>query len=289
MKILLLGSEGQLGRCISNKFNNSHYELVDTNRSNLDITENNRVFNFFKSIKPQIVINAAAYAAVDDAESNFSEANKINNLAVSNISKACLDNNSLLIHVSTDYVFDGATNTPYLENDKTNPINVYGKTKLLGEEAIKNIGCKHIIIRTSWLFSQYGKNFLKTMIDLSSARKELNIINDQFGCPTYAPDLAEAIKKIIDFYPNKLTYGTYHFAGDQPCSWADFAEKIFEIADKKNFINDIPKIIPVGSDHYITPAKRPKNSILNSNLIKKEFNIDPSDWKDGIRKAILKF
>ncbi|MFL2731103.1 MAG: dTDP-4-dehydrorhamnose reductase [Gammaproteobacteria bacterium] len=289
MKILLLGSEGQLGRCISNKFNNSHYELVDTNRSNLDITENNRVFNFFKSIKPQIVINAAAYAAVDDAESNFSEANKINNLAVSNISKACLDNNSLLIHVSTDYVFDGATNTPYLENDKTNPINVYGKTKLLGEEAIKNIGCKHIIIRTSWLFSQYGKNFLKTMIDLSSARKELNIINDQFGCPTYAPDLAEAIKKIIDFYPNKLTYGTYHFAGDQPCSWADFAEKIFEIADKKNFINDIPKIIPVGSDHYITSAKRPKNSILNSNLIKKEFNIDPSDWKDGIRKAILKF
>ena len=289
MKILLLGSEGQLGRCISNKFNYSHYELVDTNRSNLDITENNRVFNFFKSIKPQIVINAAAYAAVDDAESNFSEANKINNLAVSNISKACLDNNSLLIHVSTDYVFDGATNTPYLENDKTNPINVYGKTKLLGEEAIKNIGCKHIIIRTSWLFSQYGKNFLKTMIDLSSARKELNIINDQFGCPTYAPDLAEAIKKIIDFYPNKLTYGTYHFAGDQPCSWADFAEKIFEIADKKNFINNIPKIIPVGSDHYITSAKRPKNSILNSNLIKKEFNIDPSDWKDGIRKAILKF
>jgi len=289
MKILLLGSDGQLGRCISDKFNTSHYELVYTNRSSLDITDKNKVLNFLKSLKPQIVINAAAYAAVDDAESNFSEANKINHLAVSNISKACLENNLLLIHISTDYVFDGITDTSYLEDDKTNPINVYGKTKLLGEEAVKNIGCKHIIIRTSWLFSEYGKNFLKVMLDLSSKRKELNIINDQFGCPTYAPDLAEAIKKILDFYPNKLTYGTYHFAGDQTCSWADFAEKIFEIANEKKFISNIPKIIPVGSDHYITSAKRPTNSILNSNLIKKQFNVDPSDWRDGIRKTILKF
>lgn len=212
----------------------------------------------------------------------------VNGILVENLAKICKEFNILLVHISTDYVFNGEGNTPFMEHQKTNPICVYGESKLKGERAIKQSDCRYVIIRTSWVFSEFKENFLKTMLRLAQKNDSIKIVSDQIGCPTYAQDIAKAIISVISFFKhNKIKYGIYHYTGDDPCSWYQFAEYIFFEAQKLGF--KIPKtIIPIKSNEYKTLAKRPKYSVLNCSKIKKEFKISQSNWKIGVQKALLK-
>ena len=233
-----------------------------------------------------MLINATAYTAVDKAEVNQYTAELINHLATTNIADICLDLDCWLIHVSTDYVFDGKSKAPYKEDDKTNPQGVYGDSKLKGERAIQSSGCKHLIIRTAWVFSEYGNNFLKTMLRLGGESNELSIVGDQIGCPTYAQDIA---KTIVTILPNlklqKKFTGVLHYCGDQPCSWYEFAQAIFEEAKLMGFVT--PKLIQsIEASAYPTPAARPAYSVLDCYRIKINYGISPSNWRLGIKSSL---
>jgi dTDP-4-dehydrorhamnose reductase len=288
MKILVLGSKGQLGRCLNDQLINTHYEVIYTSREQIDITDFDRVktkiFEFF----PDIIINATAYTAVDKAEDDQETANLINHLAVKNISDICNQLECWLIHVSTDYVFDGNAKIPYKENDETNPQSVYGETKLKGELAIQFSGCKHIIIRTAWVFSEYGNNFLKTILRIGAERDELSVVGDQVGCPTYAQDIAKSIIIIFQhIYLEKEIQGIYHFCGDKPCSWNDFAQVIFSEAKCLGY--RIPNSVKsINTIDYPTSAERPEYSVLDCSKIKSYFGINDSDWMFGVKTALQK-
>lgn len=287
MIILVLGSKGQLGRCLNDQLGTLGHEVIYTSHEQIDITE----FEFTKSqiheISPEVVINAAAYTAVDKAEEDQEIANLINHLAVAHIAKICQQLGCWLIHVSTDYVFDGSARIPYREDDKTNPQCVYGETKLKGELAIQSSGCKHIIIRTAWVFSEYGNNFLKAMLHLGSERNELSIVGDQVGCPTYAQDIARSIVEIIPKLRSRKDSALYHYCGDESCSWYEFANAIFNIAKANNF--KIPNIInSIETSAYPTPAKRPSFSVLNCSKIENECGVSASNWHDGVEQVVSK-
>ena len=253
MKILVLGSNGQLGKCLNDQLEITEYDVVHTSRKQIDITNFEATKNKFLDISPDIVINATAYTAVDKAEKDCKAADLINHLAVAYIAKICNQLGCWLIHISTDYVFDGNSEIPYNEENLTNPQNVYGKTKLKGEQAIQSSGCKHIIIRTSWIFSEYRNNFLKTMITLGAERKQLDIVNDQIGCPTYAQDIARAIIWIIPQLNSSNKSGIYHYCGYRQCSWYDFATIIFQIA--KSYKLTTPKNTFFSQNNKITCKK----------------------------------
>ncbi len=286
MKILVLGSKGQLGRCLKDQLKNTDYEVIYSSREQIDITNFKRTKNKILEISPEVIINASAYTAVDKAEKDQKTANLINHLAVKNIADICSQQSYWLIHVSTDYVFDGIAKIPYRENDKTNPQGVYGETKLNGELAIQASGCKHIIIRTAWVFSEYGNNFLKTMLVLGREHDELSIVGDQIGCPTYAQDIAIAIVLIVcKLNLNEEIHGIYHFCGDSACSWYEFAKEIFNQLNMYEQI-PVPTIKAVTTEEYPTLAKRPKFSVMDNKKIQKNFDIAPSDWKAGIKSSL---
>ena len=281
MSILVFGSKGQLGRCFNDHLSGSIYNPVFFSKDELNIIDFKEVQKTINLLKPNIVINASAYTDVDGAEDNKDLANLVNHLAVKNLAEICKKTNSFLVHFSTDYVFSSRTIDPIHECFETNPINIYGQTKLDGEFAIKESGCKHIILRTSWVYSEYGKNFLKTVLKLSGTKNKLKIINDQYGCPTYARDIAKTIIQIIPMTQNKsFKSGIYHYCGDKVLSWFEFASIIFKEAYKydPNFI----EIIPIKSSSYNSQAKRPSFSILNCTKIKKEFNCATSNTNNGI-------
>ena len=284
--ILVTGADGQLGNEIRNLAANYHnFNFIFTDVNNLSITNINDVEVFFTSHPIDYVINCAAYTAVDKAESNHDSASLINVTGVKNLVALSQKYSSKLIHISTDYVFDGTNHKPYVETDDTNPQSVYGKTKLEAEKIVINSSINAIIIRTSWLYSSFGNNFVKTMIKLGSERKELNVIYDQIGTPTYAFDLGKTILDIIAQSTqnnNKLIQGIYHFSNQGVCSWYDFAIEIMKIAN----INC--KINPIESKDYPTPAKRPYYSILNKSKIQNTFNISIPYWKDSLRQCIKK-
>jgi len=285
MKVVVLGCNGQLGMCLYDQFENSGYEVVFTSREKINITNFKATKITLLDMAPDVIINATAYTAVDEAEEDQKTANLINHLAVANIAKVCKKLACCLIHVSTDYVFDGNSKIPYKEDDKTNPQSIYGDTKLKGELAIQSSECKHIIIRTAWLFSEYGNNFLKTMMRLGSERDELSIVSDQIGCPTYAQDIAKVIVQIIPYLNSQVIFGLYHYCGDQPCSWYDFARIIFREAK----IRRMPfprKINAIDSNSFPTKARRPQYSVLDSGLIESDFMVNASDWHEGIIKSI---
>ena len=287
MKILVLGCKGQLGRCLNDQLINTEHEVFYTSRKQIDIADFNQTKNQVLKISPELIINATAYTAVDKAEEDQKTANLINHLAVKNIAEICSQLKCWLIHVSTDYVFDGNSNVPYKEDTKTNPQGVYGETKLYGELAIQSSGCKHIIIRTAWVFSEHGNNFLKTMLRLGSDRDDLDIVGDQIGCPTYAQDLARSIVEIIPQLNSRKYNGIYHYCGHQPCSWYDFANAIFDQAIAYNL--KIPRIVnSIETSAYPTPAKRPAFSVLNCSKIENEFGVHASNWRDGIGQVISK-
>ena len=279
---------GQLGQCLREQFDKTNYDVIYKSRKELDLCNTNLIRKIILADKIKLIINTAAYTEVDQAEENYDTAMTVNGILVENLAKICKEFNILLVHISTDYVFNGEGNTPFMEHQKTNPICVYGESKLKGERAIKQSDCRYVIIRTSWVFSEFKENFLKTMLRLAQKNDSIKIVSDQIGCPTYAQDIAKAIISVISFFKNnKIKYGIYHYTGDDPCSWYQFAEYIFFEAQKLGF--KIPKIIiPIKSNEYKTLAKRPKYSVLNCSKIKKEFKISQPNWKIGVQKALLK-
>jgi dTDP-4-dehydrorhamnose reductase len=277
MVVLVTGGNGQLGQSlqyVSNKYPEISFHFYSS--IELNIVDLEEIKNKFQLLQPDFCVNAAAYTAVDKAETETEPAHLINVVGAKNLAQVCKDFDTTLIHVSTDFVFDGNKQTPYLESDLTHPENVYGKTKREGEIEISNVLKKHFIIRTSWLYSQFGNNFMKTMLRLANEKEFLNIVNDQIGTPTNAVDLAEAIIKIILSQSNN--YGIYHYSNEGKTSWYEFAKKIFEINSVSIKVNPIP------TENFPTPAKRPKYSVLDKSKIKKEFKIDIKNWEDSIIK-----
>lgn len=273
MKILILGSRGMLGHELTEVFRGQH-ELTLWDRDEIDISDKNDVNKKITELNPDIVINAAAYTAVDDAETNNEIAYKVNGYAVGYLCGVCKDINSLFIHFSTDYVFDGKNKEGYNEDHPAkDSLNEYGKSKLLGEKMISDINPRHYLVRTSWLFGKSGKNFIETMLRLASEGKDLKIVDDQVGSPTYAKDLAQKVKELVE---SKKPYGIYHITNSGTCSWYEFAKKIFELAGVS------PRIQPVGSDQFPAPAKRPSYSILiNTKLSKLR------DWQQALEDYLV--
>ena len=288
MKLLVLGTKGQLGMCLSDKLRITEYEVFYTTRAEIDICDFVSLNQMIRQIAPDIVVNTIAYTEVDTAEAEPEKAGLVNHLAVAKIAEICTDIGAVLIHISTDYVFDGKASAPYKEGDQTNPQGVYGKTKLLGDLAINQSGCKYLIIRTSWVFSEYGQNFMKTMLRLGAERDELNIVSDQIGCPTYGQDIAKTIVSVIPRLAiNNMDSGIYHYCGDQSCSWFEFAEAIFAQATNAGF--KTPDLLkPITTAEYPTPASRPSYSVLDCSKTLNEFGISPSDWREGIQEVLYK-
>lgn len=278
-KILVTGANGQLGQClqkISSQF--EEFEFIFTDSETLDITNKEEVNDFFWQNAPDFCINAAAYTAVDLAETEVEKAFLVNADGAENLAEACAENNAQFIHVSTDYVFDGENNLAYTEEDFTNPLGVYGASKLAGDELALEVNPCSVILRTSWVYSEFGKNFVKTMLNLFATKEELSIVADQFGQPTNANDLAEAIMKIIK--SEKITPGIFNFSNLGRISWFDFAEKIAELSEAKIKLNAIE------TSQYPTPAKRPKNSVLDLDKISKTYAIQLKSWEESLEDCV---
>ncbi|PQV49645.1 dTDP-4-dehydrorhamnose reductase [Jejuia pallidilutea] len=282
--ILVTGGNGQLANSIKDlEFNHSDLNFIYTDFLELDICDLNQVKKFFKRQSKTIhyCINCAAYTAVDKAETETKNAFKINVEGAKNLALACLEHNVNLIHISTDFVFDGKSDKPYVETDKANPVSVYGETKLKGELEIKKILENFFIIRTSWLYSEHGNNFMKTMLRLAKDKDVLNIVGDQIGTPTYAKDLAEVIYEII--ISKNTEFGVYHYSNEGVASWYDFAKEIFEIKQIRIKVNAI------NTEDYPTPAKRPKFSVLDKSKVKALLSFEIPHWRDSLKKAILNY
>ncbi len=285
MVVLVTGSTGQLGQSL--QFIASKYSSIDfafCPSSELDITDLNSCRTVFSKYRPDYCINAAAYTAVDKAESEPEKAQLINAIGAKNLAEVCQEFNVVLLHISTDFVFDGQNKSPYTENDFPNPTGIYGKTKLDGEIAIQQTLKQYFIIRTSWVYSPFGNNFMKTMLRLASERDSLSVVNDQIGTPTNAVDLAEILIKIIltdNQKPSTDNFGIYNFSNEGQCSWYDFAQKIFEI----NQININLQSIPTSS--FPTPAQRPSYSVLDKTKIKKAFGIEIRNWEESLKTVII--
>lgn len=288
MKILVLGSNGQLGQCLIDQMDSTGFDVVYASRADIDVSNLVTTQKAISLINPNAVVNATAYTAVDEAEDDQNTAAEINHFAVANLAKICNQLDCWLVHVSTDYVFDGLSLRPYREDDLTNPLGVYGETKLKGEHAIQASGCKYLILRTAWLFSEYGTNFLKTMLVLGANREELNIVGDQIGCPTYGQDIAKVIVTILPKLNSQtLASGIIHYCGNTPCSWYEFASVIFE--ESKQLGLKTPKFInSINTADYPTRASRPTYSVLACSKISNMFGIPPSNWRHGIKCALAR-
>jgi dTDP-4-dehydrorhamnose reductase len=277
MVILVTGGSGQLGQALQHIAPEyPELKFIFASSSKADITNKHTLQEFFMIHQPHFCINAAAYTMVDKAENEFEKAHNINVTGAKNIAEVCNQYNVTLLHISTDFVFDGNKNIPYTEDDMPNPKSVYGKTKLEGENEIRNIADKYFIIRTSWVYSQFGNNFMKTMIRFGKERNSLSVVNDQKGTPTHAIDLAKVL--IIIILSRNTNYGIYNYSNEGSCTWYEFAKEIFRI----NKIN--VALHPITTSAYPTPALRPKYSVLDKDKIKKNFNLKIPLWKDSLEK-----
>ncbi len=276
MKILITGANGMLAKSVINRIKNGN-ELILTDVEDLDITNENAVMKYVQEKQPEYIINCAAYTAVDKAEDVYELADKINGDGPGNLAKAAKSIDATLIHISTDYVFDGNLDVSkfYVEDDIVGPVTVYGKTKLHGEEQVKNNTDKYYIFRTAWLYGD-GNNFVRTMLKLGKENKEVSVVSDQHGSPTYAEDLANIIAEAIE---KQIPYGLYHSTNQGYTTWYEFTKKIFEFANIKC------EIKPVTSEEFIRPAKRPKNSQLcKDKLLSQGINIPT--WEDGLKRYL---
>lgn len=288
MKILVLGCKGQLGRCLNDELLNTGYDVFYTSRDHIDIANIEVTKRKINEIAPNVVINATAYTAVDKAEEDHEQANLINHLAVASIANICRELDCWLIHVSTDYVFDGTSSVPYKESDRTNPQGVYGQSKLMGEKSVQSSGCKYLIFRTAWIFSEYGDNFLKTMLRLGAIHDVLRVVDDQIGCPTDAHEIARVMVGTLVYIESAgCSSGIYNICSDSPCSWYDFAKKIFEVAEVLGM--PVPrKIHAINSLEYPTKASRPAYSVLDCSKIHRNFNVEPFSLDKGIFSVMSK-
>jgi dTDP-4-dehydrorhamnose reductase len=279
--ILVFGASGQLGQCLKSVAEAKGITTIYfPAESEADILNKDAIKQVFDTYKPAWCINCAAYTAVDKAEDDADLARKINKTGAENLSRFCLEYNTVLIHTSTDFVFKGDKPTPLIESDIAEPINVYGLTKLEGELEVTKILEKYYILRTSWLYSEYGNNFVKTMLKLGSERDELKIIADQVGTPTYAMDLADCILQIVS--GKNIAYGTYHYSNEGVASWYDFAKAIFDISGTK------VKVLPIKTSEYPSRTARPAYSVMDKTKIKQTFNIEIPYWRDSLITCISK-
>lgn len=278
--VLVLGSNGQLGQCLQEVLTDTDtFDYVFKRSREVDITDRVAIDACFAKYQPDYCINAAAYTAVDKAEEEKEQAYAVNQQGVAKIAESCKKYESICIHISTDFVFPGNLARPLNEEDEVQPINVYGASKLAGEEVLREIWKKHIIIRTSWLFSEYETNFLKTMAKLAQQDKAVKVVNDQIGTPTYAGDLAILIHKMIK---EPIPFGTYHFSNEGVASWYDFAYEVFSWYGKQEILH------PISTSDYPTPAKRPAFTVLNKQKLKQSIEIAIPHWKESVQKCLEK-
>ena len=281
IKILITGRHGQLGSELHDlKESYPQHQMVFVDREEMDLSNPEQIVEVLNTEKPQIIVSAGAYTAVDKAESDQELCDAVNHIAVKTIGAWAAENNAKVIHISTDYVFDGTSETPLKETDAPDPINVYGLTKLHGEQALRASGANHVIIRTAWVYSVYGANFVKTMIRLMSEREEIGVVADQVGTPTYARDLASAIMQVIE--APEFVQGVFHYSNEGKISWHDFAVAIKEI---KGFST---KVNAINSDAFPTPAKRPNFSLLDKSKIKETYKVAVPDWKTSLEEMLAK-
>ncbi len=286
-KLLITGANGQVGWCLKNLASSFGFnEVVALGHKELDITDKEAVDLCVRTEKPEVIINAAAYTAVDRAESDIENAEKINTLAPGYLATAAKANHAVFLHISTDYVFNGKKEGLYKEDDPYAPLGVYGTTKMKGEEAVLAANPNSIILRTAWGFCEHGNNFVKTMLRLALSRDVLGVVSDQYGAPTYAGDIATALLKIgkqIISQPKFANYGIYHFTGYPYVNWHEFAMEIFNEAEKQGFLNKKLTVNAIGTKDYPTLAERPANSKLSCEKILDVFGIQPSDWKLALK------
>ncbi|MDN5301114.1 MAG: dTDP-4-dehydrorhamnose reductase [Thermoanaerobacteraceae bacterium] len=278
MRILITGKNGQLGYDLCRLLKEKE-DITAIGREDFDLaTDLDKLYKFILELKPEVIIHCAAYTKVDDCEKNIDLAYKINAVAPARIASACADTGSRMVYISTDYVFDGKKEEPYMEFDTPSPLNVYGSTKLAGEEMVRHITNRHYIVRTSWLFGIHGHNFVKTMLKLASERKALKVVNDQRGTPTYTKDLAEALYRLI----NTNHYGTFHITNSGSTTWYEFAGKIFDLCGMDGI-----ELQPITTEEYGSPALRPKYSVLRNFITEEILNIKMRDWEEGLRDYLI--
>ncbi len=288
MQTLVVGYSGMLAQSLLSSLQPLGLTAVSQGRPSLDITQMENVYQVLAAHKPDMVINAAAYTAVDRAEADPDQAFAVNRDGTQHLADTCREMGIPMIHVSTDYVFDGTARTPYREDDPAAPLGVYGASKWQGETALRTRHHMHLIIRTAWLYSHSGQNFVQTMLRLGREREMIRVVDDQYGCPTYSPDLAEAIATMSQrIRQDKATvpWGTYHFCNAGQITWYDFATAIFKEAQAfKRF--RLREIIPIPTADYPTPAKRPAYSVLDCSKIQSDFCLSPRPWRDSLRACV---
>ena len=283
-KFLITGAYGQVGYCLTQQLQGKHLVLA-VDRDELDITDERAVQKTIEHFRPDVIINAAAHTAVDRAENEVELSESINVKGPKYLAEAAKSVGAVILHISTDYVFDGQGEGKYKETDITAPQGVYGRTKLEGEQAVAQANDKFIVLRTAWVFGEHGNNFVKTMLRLAQTRDTLGVVADQIGGPTYAGDIAAALidisERIID--DQNVEYGIYHFTGEPYVSWCDFAKAIFTEAVSQNILEKAPHVNAITTADYPTPAKRPANSCLDLTKIQRVFGIQPSNWKEALK------
>ncbi len=284
MKIIVTGCQGQVGQELIQQAQALHWDVIGVNHQSLDITDPEAVNSRIKHVRPDVVVNAAAYTAVDKAETEKALAFAVNRDGPENLAKVCSEMDIPLLHYSTDYVFDGRKTTAYAETDPTAPLGVYGESKLAGEHAIVDSCAKYLIFRTSWVFSAYGNNFVKTMLKLGAEREELGIVADQFGKPTSASEIARISLHILQ-QPIK-NWGIYHLAQPDPISWHGFAQALFKQASDEGMVLKLKDIRAITTADYPTPAKRPANSVLDCQVLEQTFKLNIRPWRESLAQVI---
>lgn len=286
MKLLVTGAKGQVGAALLARARVEQVEVIGLDRSGLDLSDKDAVFRAVEEHKPNIVVNTAAYTAVDRAENEPELAFRVNRDGAEYAALACSRAGIPLIHLSTDYVFDGRKSEPYFEDDLPNPLGVYGRSKWEGEEAVRAVLDRHVILRTSWMFSQHGSNFVCTILRLARERDELRVVSDQHGCPTPADDIARALlvisRKLVE---GQNSWGAYHFAGQPSTTWFAFAQAIVDEANIRGR-SRVENVVPISTSQYPTKAQRPKNSVLATDKIEATFGIRAADWLEALPRTI---
>jgi len=287
MKVLVTGAHGQVGWELSRGGARNGLDILALDRAELDITDQSAVKRRVERFKAALVVNGAAYTAVDQAESEPEQAFAVNRDGPAYLASACAEVGIPLIHISTDFVFDGKKQGPYLESDQISPLNVYGKSKAAGEVAVRERLSEHIILRTSWIYGVHGHNFVKTMLRLGLERDLIQVVNDQYGCPTYAADLADTILKIAVQikYNRQIAWGTYHYCGKGVTNWFGLAEEVLSLAKQYSPLR-VKTIEAISTAEYLTPARRPLNSALDCSLVKKTFDLHLKPWRESLAQMI---
>ena len=287
MRILVTGANGQVGREVKSCIVPKGFDLLALDRKALDITDPISIEREVSQSGVGLVVNCAAYTGVDKAESETELAFAVNRDGPAYLASACAETGIPLVHISTDFVFDGQKRDPYLETDQISPLNVYGKSKAAGEIEVRERLREHIILRTSWVYGVHGHNFVKTMLRLGREKEVVRVVADQYGCPTYAADLAETVLAIVGriIQGRQITWGTYHYCGKGVTTWHGFAEAVFALAAQYTSLK-VKRVEPIGTSQYPTPAKRPANSILDCSVLEKTFGTHPQPWAESLAQML---